>query len=188
MAQRVEYRPRGTSCPAADITKLQYRMVEQGYAGKFPLQPEGLPANIGSDGATVCVVFFVPTKQGNALVGHVDNACVVRASSGEKYNALVRDAKQRISGFLGGDTVDPTSTWYVTDNDDKHFGKAVREAIIEATGVSTATMESKKRNGFMVPVEGGIPKKAVWADGNGVKDHDPVPVTCATKWTNEMAV
>ncbi|KZZ87464.1 hypothetical protein AAL_08375 [Moelleriella libera RCEF 2490] len=169
------------------MSKPAYRMVEEPYCGKFSLSPkDGLPAHIGSDGATMCIVLFVPTRQGNAIVGHIDSKFLIKKDSGPAFDRLVADAEKRIRSYLGTDTVDPKAKWVITDNADKKFGKAVRLGVQKATGLRPETLATKQRDGFMIKVTNGKPSGIVWATGNGIPGYSQLPVKCATTWTNTI--
>lgn len=119
-------------------------------------------------------------------MGHIDSDFLIRTESGPAFEKLVADAADRIRSYLGNDTVDPRAEWYITNNADKKFGKAVRLGVQKATGLGPGTMKSEPRDGFMVKVTDGKPLEVVWATGNGIKGFSPLPVRCATTWTNTI--
>ncbi|KAM3464611.1 hypothetical protein MY5147_009465 [Beauveria neobassiana] len=164
-----------------------YRNVKQGTCENFTLTPkDALPANIGSDGATFCVVFYVPTKQGNALVGHIDSDAPVKVSSGAAYDALVSDVEKRVRALLGSDTVDPAAIWATTKGADK-FASAMQQGIMNATGVRKTNLKCEKGEGLMVKVENGKPGEVIWALGNAFKGYTAKEVAGSTLWTNSKA-
>ncbi|OCL14596.1 hypothetical protein AOQ84DRAFT_384624 [Glonium stellatum] len=162
---------------------MQYRCVNQGTAGKFSLSPTDLPQSIGSDGAVVCFIFFLPTLQGNCLVAHINSDRWVRNDpNNEKYKEIVQDANRRVTELLNGDTVDPQAAWYTIENNEKGLASAITDGIREATRLSKPI--SGLGEGFVVTVKDGKPGEPVWAKGNGPRGFEAIAVDGSTMWTN----